>query len=237
MISGEIPGGWIVRCDDARVLLQFADRLEASGAGPCEGRGAGVGQLLVDPDRGPLGNAEWDEGSCLSDGVGAIRLAAGDHLPPFARRFWRTVHAELADRGWLWDRLNPEGVFLEVDLGGPPRVTMTLGLDAERRIAWLVGGLPMHVPPHAALAVAVYLTKANWGLRVGSFDLDMEDGDAVFRIGVPVGDGFVCSSALASLIDAACWSIAEHGHGLRTVLQGHDPEDTIQEIERGAAGD
>ena len=230
-----VPGGWIVRSDDEQLLREFADRLAASGAGPCDGERAGTGQVLVTPDRGPLGDTVWLEWGHTPDGVGTVYLIECESVAPVAQRFWRTVHGEFKDRGWSWERLNPDCVWLEIDVGGSLRVAMTLGFDNERQIAWLAGGLPIHVPPHAAVVAATYLTRANWRLRVGSFDLDIDEGDVVFRVGVPVGQGTLCRHAVASLIDAACWSIAEYGPGLTAVLHGDDPVDTIRAIENGSA--
>ena len=41
--------------------------------------------------------------------------------------------------------------------------------------------LPMKVPEDKRVAVAEYLTRANYGLHVGNFEMDMEDGEVRYK--------------------------------------------------------
>ena len=54
---------------------------------------------------------------------------------------------------------------------------------------------PINVPQDKRAAAAEYLTRCNWGLTFGSFEMDWADGQAAFRTSVPLGPSGSPSSA------------------------------------------
>ncbi|MBT1173807.1 YbjN domain-containing protein [Bifidobacterium sp. MA2] len=82
--------------------------------------------------------------------------------------------------------------------------------------------------------LVMMLTRANYKLRMGNFDIDPDDGDTFFRICVPYGDGDLPSERmLDALIATACSTWTDYGDDyLRLVLA-----DFIDGDEDGATDD
>ena len=59
-------------------------------------------------------------------------------------------------------------------------------LDDEARLV-VFSTAPDDVPPAARPAVAEYLTRVNYGLVIGSFEMDLEDGEVRCRTSVEFG--------------------------------------------------
>src|SRR5579884_4552646 len=52
----------------------------------------------------------------------------------------------------------------------------------------LVSNIPIFAPVYRRAEVCEALTRANYGLWMGAFEMDLNDGEIRFRIGLPVED-------------------------------------------------
>src|SRR5438552_649977 len=59
---------------------------------------------------------------------------------------------------------------------------------------------PPRVPTILRLAVAEYLTRANWGLLNGNFELDFNDGQVRFKTSIQLQNTIVTAELLRPLI-------------------------------------
>lgn len=84
---------------------------------------------------------------------------------------------------------------------------------------------PMCVPSSRISAVAEYITRANWELRVGNFDLDWEGGGHLqFRTGINVGDGRPTNRMIQSLVrDGVETADRFHDGAMQVAFGNRDP--------------
>lgn len=79
------------------------------------------------------------------------------------------------------------------------------------------------------LQMADFLTRANYGLPIGNFELDQEDGEIRFRIFISLEPGQVPSKQ--KIIDSLCLSIGiykKYGQGIVAVLSGElSPKEAV----------
>ncbi|MBE5799431.1 MAG: hypothetical protein E7321_05710 [Clostridiales bacterium] len=80
--------------------------------------------------------------------------------------------------------------------------------------------LPLTADTDHRLAVAEYLTRANFNLRNGNFELNMNDGEIRFKTYVHVGSGTTDLSAARQAIFLPFLMIDRFGDGLIDVLFG-----------------
>lgn len=80
--------------------------------------------------------------------------------------------------------------------------------------------------------VCEYLTRANYGLSLGNFELDHSDGEIRYKVAWNVVDGMVGEDALDDLVDLPIAMFNRYGDGLLMVAMGMmSPEDAINKAE------
>ena len=80
--------------------------------------------------------------------------------------------------------------------------------------------LPLTADKDHRLAVAEYLTRANFNLRTGNFELNMNDGEIRFKTYVHVGTGTTDMHAARQAVLLPFLMIDRFGDGLIDVLFG-----------------
>ena len=80
--------------------------------------------------------------------------------------------------------------------------------------------------------VCEYLTRANFGLNFGNFELDFTDGEIRFKVSYNVKDGMVGFDALDDMVSMPVAMFNRYGNGLLAVSMGMmTPEDAIKQAE------
>jgi len=92
--------------------------------------------------------------------------------------------------------------------------------------------VPERVPGDQRAPVADFLTRANFGLNVGAFEMDMSDGEVRFRVGVDLENTTECTALLRQCLAAGLTTSERYYPGLMAVLHGDvRPLDAIQQVE------
>ncbi len=97
-----------------------------------------------------------------------------------------SVEAFLARTEWGYER-HPEEASLAVQIGGDNgRFTLYIEIDETRKQLVAYALCPVRCPHEKRAAMAELTARANWGLVLGNFDLDMDDGDIRFKTSADV---------------------------------------------------
>lgn len=93
--------------------------------------------------------------------------------------------------------------------------------------------LPIRVEEKYRPVVAEYLTRANYGLIFGAFEMDFEDGEIRYRITVSESElKYDLQQAMWCALILPCRMVDRYGDGLLAVMFGmSSPEDAIAEAE------
>lgn len=93
--------------------------------------------------------------------------------------------------------------------------------------------LPIVVPENRRLAVAETITRCNFGLRFGCFELHMSGGTLGFRNHFPVADGTLTQEQFRVLISSTCGVVDDYFRALLRLLYGDDlsPAEVVAEVE------
>jgi hypothetical protein len=95
---------------------------------------------------------------------------------------------------------------------------------------------PVKVPVARRAAAAEFVARANWGLSIGNFELDMDDGEVRFKTAVDVEGTPVEDPLLQALLIANLSMMDKYLAGLTAVVsKGKDPKGAVQEIEGASA--
>lgn len=91
---------------------------------------------------------------------------------------------------------------------------------------------PVRTPESQNAAVAEFITRANYGMIIGNFELDYNDGEIRYKTSVDVEDVDVNESLVRHMIYANVLTMDKYFPGLMRVLYaGIDPITAIEEVE------
>ena len=91
---------------------------------------------------------------------------------------------------------------------------------------------PVKVPADMRPAVAEFLTRANYGLRIGNFEMDYSDGEVRFKSSLDFEGEALTFNWIRHAIYPAVQTMDEYLPGLmKVVYGGKTPEEAIREIE------
>ena len=97
------------------------------------------------------------------------------------------------------------------------------------------GGIALNADTKSIPAVAEYLHRANFGLKIGSFELDHNDGEIRYKICVDCGDKCDCmpsESVILRSLELAAVMFDTYGEGLLGVMfKNVSPEEAIKTAE------
>jgi hypothetical protein len=137
----------------------------------------------------------------------------------------------LAERGFRFRRAGEDRLeaFFVDDAGGRLRLMICSDEPADNLFVLLRA--PCWVPRRRRPEAAEYLTRANWGMSLGSFDMDWSDGEVVFRVSVHAPGTSLTAEMVTRMVDAALWAKRRYADGLERTIVGEQPAAVIAEVE------
>ncbi|MEM9544023.1 MAG: YbjN domain-containing protein [Cyanobacteria bacterium P01_E01_bin.42] len=91
---------------------------------------------------------------------------------------------------------------------------------------------PINVPESKCFAIAEFLTRANYGMIIGNFELDFNDGEIRYKTSMNVEDNNLSSTSIKKLVYANVTMMEEYLPGIMSVIYGEKtPREAIAQIE------
>lgn len=87
------------------------------------------------------------------------------------------------------------------------------------------------IEPQHYNAMADYTTRANYGLPLGNFEFDMNDGELNFKNSVDVSGATLNSSMVKTLLLFGVETVNRYLPGIRAILQGTPAKQAIEAID------
>lgn len=99
--------------------------------------------------------------------------------------------------------------------------------------AVFVSAFPAMVPDDARAAVGEFCNRANFGLAIGNFELDVDGGEVRFRTSIDAEGTTPTPELVRNAVVANVLTMDRYVPGLLAVLQGVDPADAVEDCEEG----
>jgi hypothetical protein len=99
--------------------------------------------------------------------------------------------------------------------------------------AVIVSAFPAPVPEEHRAAVGEYCNRANFGLAVGNFELDVDGGEVRFRTSVDAEGSTPDAALVRNAVVANVLTMDRYVPGLLAVLEGTSPADAVEDVEEG----
>lgn len=106
-------------------------------------------------------------------------------------------------------------------------------VDEKDQFANVTSLCPIKPPESRRRDVAEYLTRANYHLKQGNFEMDFEDGVTSFRIGIDVEGGQLTTPMAVRLVITSLVAVDRYLPGLMAVVYaGMPPAQAIEMVNR-----
>lgn len=160
-------------------------------------------------------------------------------------RIFEVAAAYFDEKGWPFTIVDGP----EVEDAGSNESSRVLGMSFEgRRGSWTCYArieedldqfvfysiCPVISPASRCTAVAELLTRANFDLLVGNFELSFADGEIRFKTSVDVAGDRLTTALIGNLVFANLAMLDRYLPGIRSVIDGtQSPTDAVESAEAG----
>ncbi len=93
-----------------------------------------------------------------------------------------------------------------------------------------------NIPPNKRSAVAEYLTRANYGLVIGNFEMDFSDGEVRYKTSIDVEGGELTTGMVKTLVYTNVLMMNKYLPGIMAVVYADaSPADAVAKVEQPAS--
>lgn len=137
-----------------------------------------------------------------------------------ATSLFEALKAVFTGEGWSFSERDPMPVLL-TELNGPSG-TWKLYAHAieERQLILFYSICPLVVPPEKRTEMASFLARANYGLAVGNFELDLADGEIRYKTSLTVEAGDVSPTLVRRLARVNALAMERYLPSIAAVITG-----------------
>jgi hypothetical protein len=132
--------------------------------------------------------------------------------------------------GWSPRRLPGRDAFIVSRAGAAYSCYAVLRADAEQLICYAIA--PLRVPAERRPAAAEFVTRANYGLYHGNFELDYADGEVRAKCSLDFAGDRLTPALVRNTLLPAAHLLDAYLPGLRRVVfDGAEPRAAVEQIE------
>ncbi len=100
--------------------------------------------------------------------------------------------------------------------------------NEEDDVLILIMSAEARIPAKRRSSVCEFLTRLNWDLPFGSFQMDLSDGEVIYQSAIDVEDGVLSTTMVSNMISDAIRAVDNNFPGLMAVtFAGILPADAI----------
>lgn len=137
---------------------------------------------------------------------------------------------------WLATRLNEEPVLQLAFQGNNGRWLCFAQAREDMSQVVFYSVAPVQVPPEKRLAISEFITRANYGLILGNFELDFGDGELRYKTSIDVEGTTLNMELLQPLTFVNVSTMDRYLPGIMGVIYGGlTPTAAVNQVEEAAA--
>ena len=131
-------------------------------------------------------------------------------------------------------RADSDAEAIRVDVhGGVGTYRLVAAVDDTGELFQVWGDLPILIPAGGRVMIAEAITRANYGLRIGKFEMDFDDGELRFQIAHVLAGDVLEDSVIARLFATSLAMLDRYLPAFLSVVYGNElPEEAIQVVEQ-----
>jgi len=134
---------------------------------------------------------------------------------------------------WSFTKLQGEPALRMVFQGENGAWTCYAKAREEQKQFLFYSLCPIETPEEKRSAIAHFLTRANYGMTIGNFELDFTDGEIRYKTSIDVEGDRLTPALIKNLVYTNVSMMDEYLPGIKAVIeQGVSPEEAIWAIEQ-----
>lgn len=136
------------------------------------------------------------------------------------------------DDEWYYLQLGNQPILQMTYPGKNGKWTCYAQVHEEQQIFFFYSVCPIDTPEEKRLLMAELLTRANYGLKVGYFDMNFADGEVRFKTSIDVGEENLSNTILRNLVYNNLWIMDHYLPGILSLIYSEiTPMEVIQKME------
>lgn len=133
---------------------------------------------------------------------------------------------------WPYSRLEGQTVIRLVSTAANSRWNCFAQAREEQRQFIFYSVYPDNAPEERLAVVSEFLTRANFGLMIGNFELDLDDGEIRFKTSIDLKEASLTPGLLKQLVYPNVVTMGRYILAIQMVIQGHQsPLEAINAID------
>ena len=138
------------------------------------------------------------------------------------------------DDNWNFER-HPDRAVLRLPFSGKNGRWMCFAQERNNQLLFY-SVASVNAPEEKRAEIAEFVTRANYGMAIGNFELDYNDGEIRYKTSVDVDDGELSKNLVKPAVYVNCLMMDKYLPGLMAVLYaGVSAKDAVEKVEAGAA--
>jgi len=89
---------------------------------------------------------------------------------------------------------------------------------------------PVNVPDEKRELMAEFITRANYGLKIGNFEMDFSDGELRYKTSLDVENDRLTAALISNLVYANVWTMDRYLPGILSLL--YSEVSAVEAVER-----
>ena len=143
------------------------------------------------------------------------------------------VEEYLVEIGWKFDKDEDSDLIKSGVSAKNASFRLIIYSLEDKDLLTVYVGQDNNVPENKRVALAEFIARANYGLNLGGFDFDMEDGELGYKIAIDLEGGQLSTDMVGNMVGAGVATMDQYYPGLMAVLFSNaTPEEAIMQIER-----
>ena len=135
---------------------------------------------------------------------------------------------------WQADFLGDESTLAAAYLGDSGEYRCVLHVRDRAEQILFYAHFPVLIPPERRSAVGEYITRANQGMYLGNFELDMEDGEVRYKTSADVEGVDITPLFVRNLVYPCLSTMDRYAPGIQKVVTDQaSPAEAIRDVEEG----
>ena len=142
------------------------------------------------------------------------------------------VQRFFTDDEWYFLQMDTQPILQMSFQGKNGKWTCYAQVKEDQCIFFFYSVCPVNVPEEKRLPMAEFLTRANYGLKIGNFEMDFSDGELRYKSSIDVENDHISQSLVSNLVYANLWTMDRYLPGILEVIYGNvNPIKAVERIE------
>ncbi len=143
----------------------------------------------------------------------------------------------LEENRWKFERHDPENAINLGFAGRNACYRCFASTDESDNLFQFFSFIPLRVPAEKRQEIAELITRANYGLKLGKFEMDFEDGEIRFHTSARYGEGMLHEEVIRDIISVNLFTVDRYFPAFANVLFSNtEPADAVAMIEQSHSG-